>query len=181
MCIRDSIAGVGPASGEDQSGSGVGQAPNRPHQGGGMRSFFHRQGKFRPRSSAEATSDSPIPEDLWVKCPKCGELLYSKELDHNARVCPKCGNHFRLGARDRLALLTDDESFVEWDRGIQPEDPLHFVDPKGSYAAKLAQTQRKTGETDAMITGLAKIEGRPVVITVTDFDFMGASMGSVWG
>ena len=122
-----------------------------------------------------------MPEDLWVKCPKCGELIYSKELDHNARVCPKCGNHFRLGARDRLALLTDDESFVEWDRGIQPEDPLHFVDPKGSYAAKLAQTQRKTGETDAMITGLAKIEGRPVVITVTDFDFMGASMGSVWG
>jgi acetyl-CoA carboxylase carboxyl transferase subunit beta len=146
-----------------------------------MRSFFHRQGKFRPRSSAEATSDAPIPEDLWVKCPKCGELLYSKELDHNARVCPKCGNHFRLGARDRIALLTDADTFVEWDTGLRPEDPLEFVDPKGSYSDKLAQTQARTGETESLITGIAKIEGRPVAITVTDFDFMGASMGSVWG
>jgi len=146
-----------------------------------MRSFFHRQGKFRPRSSAEATSDSPIPEDLWVKCPKCGELLYSKELDHNARVCPKCGSHFRLGARDRIAILTDEDTFVEWDTGLRPEDPLEFVDPKGSYSDKLAATQAKTGETESLITGIAMIEGRPVVITVTDFDFMGASMGSVWG
>jgi acetyl-CoA carboxylase carboxyl transferase subunit beta len=146
-----------------------------------MRSFFHRQGKFRPRSSDEAESDAPIPEDLWVKCPKCGELLYSKELVDNARVCPKCGHHFRLNARDRIALLADPGTFIEWDSGIQPEDPLEFVDPKGSYADKLTQTQAKTGETDSLITGLAAIEGRPVVMVVTDFDFMGASMGSVWG
>jgi acetyl-CoA carboxylase carboxyl transferase subunit beta len=146
-----------------------------------MRSFFHRQGKFRPRSSDEAESDAPIPEDLWVKCPKCGELLYSRELDDNARVCPKCGHHFRLNARDRIALLADPDTFVEWDTGIQPEDPLEFVDPKGSYAAKLVQTQAKTGETDSLITGRASIEGRSIVMVVTDFDFMGASMGSVWG
>lgn len=146
-----------------------------------MRSFFQRQGKFRPRSSDEATGDSAIPEDMWVKCPKCGELIYSKELDHNDRVCPKCGHHFRLNARERIAFLTDDGSFVEWDPGIQPEDPLDFVDPKGAYAEKLASTQEKTGEIESLITGLGRIEDRPIVIAVTEFAFMGASMGSVWG
>jgi acetyl-CoA carboxylase carboxyl transferase subunit beta len=146
-----------------------------------MRSFFHRQGKFRPRSSEEANGDSPIPEDLWVKCPSCSELIYSKELEDNARVCPKCGHHFRLSARERIALLADPATFEEWDTGIRPEDPLAFVDPKGSYADKLVQTQGKTGENDAMITGFARIEDRPVVLAVTDWAFMGASMGSVWG
>lgn len=146
-----------------------------------MRSFFHRQGKFRPRSTDDASGDSAIPEDLWVKCPGCGELLYSRELAHNAQVCPKCGHHFRLGARDRISLLADEGSFIEWDAGVSPEDPLEFVDPKGSYAEKLVQTQRKTGETDSLISGVGQIEGRPIVLIVTEFAFMGASMGSVWG
>ncbi len=146
-----------------------------------MRSFFHRQGKFRPKSSEEKSGDAAIPEDLWVKCPSCGELIYSRELAHNAQVCPKCGHHFRLGARERIALLADDGTFMEWDADIAPEDPLEFVDPKGSYAEKLVQTQRKTGEKDSLITGVAQIDGRPVVLIVTEFAFMGASMGSVWG
>jgi acetyl-CoA carboxylase carboxyl transferase subunit beta len=146
-----------------------------------MRSFFHRQGKFRPRSTEEATGDSAIPEDLWVKCPKCGELIYSKELANNAQVCPKCTHHFRLGARERITLLADEGTFVEWDKGVSPEDPLEFVDPKGSYAEKLVQTQARTGETESLITGISQIEGRPVVTIVTEFAFMGASMGSVWG
>jgi len=146
-----------------------------------MRNFFQRQGKFRPRSSEEATGDSAIPEDMWVKCPKCGELIYSKELDHNDRVCPKCSHHFRLNARERIVLLADEGSFVEWDSGIQPEDPLEFVDPKGAYADKLVSTQEKTGETESLITGLSRIDGRPIVMAVTEFAFMGASMGSVWG
>lgn len=118
---------------------------------------------------------------MWVKCPKCGELIYSKELDHNDQVCPKCSHHFRLSARERIALLADEGSFAEWDRGIQPEDPLDFVDPKGAYIDKLASTQEKTGETESLITGLARIEGRPIVLAITEFAFMGASMGSVWG
>jgi acetyl-CoA carboxylase carboxyl transferase subunit beta len=146
-----------------------------------MRSFFHRQGKFRPRSSEQTTDASAIPEDLWVKCPKCNELIYSRELANNDQVCPKCSHHFRLGARDRITLLVDEGSFVEWDSGVSPEDPLEFVDPKGSYAEKLVATQAKTGEQESLISGIARIEGRPIVTIVTEFDFMGASMGSVWG
>jgi acetyl-CoA carboxylase carboxyl transferase subunit beta len=146
-----------------------------------MRSFFHRQGKFRPRSSDEASADSPIPEDLWVKCPSCGELIYSRELDQNAQVCPKCAHHFRLSARERIGLLVDPGSFGEWFSEIRPEDPLEFVDPKGSYADNLVRAQSRTGETESLIAGHATIEGRPLVLVVAEFNFMGASMGSVWG
>ncbi len=146
-----------------------------------MRNFFHRQGKFRPRPSEDTQGDHAIPEDLWVKCPKCTELIYSRELDRNARVCPKCSYHFRLGARDRIALIVDPESFVEWDVAIRPNDPLAFVDGQGPYHEKIARTQKKTGETEALITGRGTIDGRPLVMVVADFDFLGASMGSVWG
>ena len=145
-----------------------------------MREFFQRRGKFRPRSAAE-DGDVQIPEDLWVKCPKCHELVYSKELDRNAHVCPKCSYHFRLRARDRIDLLIDPETFVEWDDELRPEDPLRFVDGGGPYDLKLKQTRAKSGEPEALITGLGTIDGRPVAVAVCDFDFLGASMGSVFG
>ncbi|MCC6792838.1 MAG: acetyl-CoA carboxylase carboxyltransferase subunit beta [Thermomicrobiales bacterium] len=119
--------------------------------------------------------------DLWVKCPSCNELIYAKELQHNDRVCPKCGHHFRLRARERIALLTDEGSFEEWDAGIRPQDPLSFADGSGPYDRKLTSTQQKSGETEALISGRATIDGRPLALTVTDFDFLGASMGSVFG
>lgn len=146
-----------------------------------MRNFFQRQGKFRPRSSEDDRGDQMIPEDLWVKCPKCGELIYSKELDRTARVCPKCEHHFRLRARQRIRLLVDPGSFDEWDTGLRPEDPLEFVDGQGAYPDKIERTQTKTGEVEALITGFSRIGGRPLVVIVADFDFLGASMGSVWG
>lgn len=145
-----------------------------------MREFFQRRGKFRPRSAAE-DGDVQIPEDLWVKCPKCYELVYSKELDRNAHVCPKCSYHFRLRARDRIGLLIDPETFIEWDDELRPEDPLGFVDLAGPYDLKLKQTQAKSGEHEALITGQGTIDGRPVAVAVCDFDFLGASMGSVFG
>ncbi len=146
-----------------------------------MRNFFHRQGKFRPRAADGVPAEQVIPEDLWVKCPKCGELLYSKEVERNARVCPKCSHHFRLRARERIALLVDAGSFTEWDPGVRPVDPLAFVDGSGPYDQKLERSRQKTGEVEALITGEGRIEGRPVVLVVADFEFMGASMGSVWG
>lgn len=146
-----------------------------------MREFFQRRGKFRPQPADDERGDHPIPEDLWVKCPGCGDLLYSKELEHHERVCPKCGHHLRLRARQRIAMLTDAGSFHEWDAGLRPEDPLDFVDGTVPYSAKLEATQRKSGEPEALVSGEATIEGRPLVLAVADFGFLGASMGSVFG
>lgn len=145
-----------------------------------MREFFQRRGKFRPRH-ADDDGDVQIPEHLWVKCPRCQELVYSKELDRNARVCPKCAYHFRLRARERIGLLIDPDTFVEWDANVWPEDPLGFEDLAGPYDLKLKQTQAKTGEHEALVTGRGTIDGRPVAVAVCDFDFLGASMGSVFG
>ena len=115
-----------------------------------MRDFFHRRGKFRPEQADEERADLQIPDDLWIKCPKCGELIYSRELERNDRVCPKCAYHFRLRARERIAQLADPGSFVEWDADIRPEDPLGFADGAGSYDRKLEQTQSKSGEPEAL-------------------------------
>lgn len=149
-----------------------------------MRNFFQRQGKFRPLFRGdERDQDGPkqIPEDLWVKCPKCDELIYNRELERNGRVCPKCSHHFRLRARERLDLLVDEGSFTEWDTGIRSQDPLEFVDGQGPYHEKLEKTRQKTGETESLITGRATINGRPFAVVVAEFAFLGASMGSVWG
>jgi acetyl-CoA carboxylase carboxyl transferase subunit beta len=146
-----------------------------------MRGFFHRDDKFQPLQVDDDRSDQKDFGALWVKCPKCQELIYSKELEHNDRVCPKCEHHFRLRARERIAMLADDGSFQEWDAGIQPEDPLSFSDSSGSYTRKLRATQKKSGEAESLITGQAMIDGRPIALAVADFDFLGASMGSVFG
>jgi acetyl-CoA carboxylase carboxyl transferase subunit beta len=148
-----------------------------------MRNFFQRTGKFRPRTASEEerNDQQAIPDDLWVKCPKCHELIYSRELERNLQVCPKCNHHFRLRARERIAQLVDPGSFVEWDTNLRPEDPLRFVDVSGPYSDKLVKTQRKTGEIESLISGVGTLDGRRAVILVSDWDFMGASMGSVWG
>jgi len=146
-----------------------------------MRGIFHRGGKFQPLPTDDERPDQQIPGGLWVKCPKCNELIYSKELQHNDRVCPKCSYHFRLRARERIADLADTGSFIEWDAGLQPEDPLHFADGSGPYERKLRSIQEKSRETEALITGQATLDGRAIVLAVCDFDFLGASMGSVFG
>jgi acetyl-CoA carboxylase carboxyl transferase subunit beta len=146
-----------------------------------MRDFFQRRGKFRPEKGDEERADLQIPEDLWIKCPKCGELIYSRELDRSGRVCPKCAYHFRLRARERIAQVTDPGSFLEWHADVRPEDPLQFIDGVGSYDRKLEQTQGKSGEPEALIVGGAAIDDIPVALAVSDFEFLGASMGSVYG
>jgi len=146
-----------------------------------MRDFFQRRGKFRPEKADEERSDLQIPEDLWIKCPSCGELIYSRELERSAHVCPKCSHHLRLRARERIAQLSDPGSFVELHAEVRPQDPLSFADGAGSYEQKLEQTQSKSGESEALIVGAATIDGLPVTLAVSDFEFLGASMGSVYG
>jgi acetyl-CoA carboxylase carboxyl transferase subunit beta len=128
---------------------------------------------FRPRRDA-------YPPDLWTKCPSCGEMLFNKQLDKVLRVCPSCGHHFRLSAEARIAMLLDHGSFAERDAGLESEDPLGFVDQK-TYPDRIAAAQLATGMRDAAVWGTGTIDGRPVVLCVMDFGFMGGSMGAVVG
>jgi acetyl-CoA carboxylase carboxyl transferase subunit beta len=121
-----------------------------------------------------------VPEGLWIKCPACDAVLYRAELDRNLKVCPKCSNHMRIGARERLRALLDPEPLSEIGAGIQPEDPLKFKDNK-RYKDKLAQAQKATGESDALVAIAGQIRGEPVVACAFEFGFLGGSMGSVVG
>lgn len=146
-----------------------------------MRDFFRRQPKqFSSPEDAEERTRA-IPEDLWVKCPKCHELLYAKELERNLKVCAKCGHHFRLSAWERIELLMDADSFVEDDNEVAPSDPLGFISMDEPYPTKLRKTQAKTKLKEAIVSGEGCIEGQKVRAAVSDFAFMGASMGQAYG
>lgn len=133
----------------------------------------------RPKAVGEDRRKSPVPEGLWVKCEGCREIIYSKELERNQRICPKCDYHFRISAADRIALLLDDEG-DELFAGVAPADPLAFRDTK-PYKERLKQYGQSTGSEDAVVVVRGKIEGRDVVLAVMDYSFMGGSMGSVVG
>ena len=121
-----------------------------------------------------------IPEGLWIACTKCKAMLYKKEVQARLNVCPECGYHFTVTARERIAQLLDEDSFEEWFPNIRPADPLEFVD-RIPYAQRLRDEQKKTGLPDAAVVGKGFIRGRPLVLCITDFQFMAGSMGSVVG
>ncbi len=121
-----------------------------------------------------------IPEGLWVKCENCKEIIYRKELENNFKVCPKCNYHFRISARERISLLTDNGSFKELDSELRSPDPLGFKDTL-PYKERLQENEKKSGIKEAAIYGDAKINGKDIVIAVLDFSFMGGSMGTVVG
>jgi acetyl-CoA carboxylase carboxyl transferase subunit beta len=126
-------------------------------------------------------SERDLPEDIWTKCPKCGELLYNRELENNLKVCQKCGYHFRLLSSERIGYLADEGTFQEEGIDILPLDPIGFESVGQKYSTKLEETRAKTGLNDAVVYGLARIEETPAVLAVTDFRFFGGSMGSVYG
>lgn len=121
-----------------------------------------------------------VPEGVWTKCKNCQEIIYSKEIERNMNVCPKCDYHFRIGARERIAMLLDEGSFVEQDAGMRSVDFLDFKDTK-RYKDRVKAAVKKVGDGDAVICGPGTIEGLPVVVAVFDFNFLGGSMGSVVG
>ncbi len=126
---------------------------------------------FGPREKKE------IPDGVWLKCDRCGEILYRKALEKSLWVCDKCRFHFRISSKDYLDLLLDEGNFRETDAGLLPTDPLGFKD----YEDKIRDSQKKTQLKEAVISGEGKIGGHEVVISVMDFRFRGGSMGSVVG
>ena len=128
----------------------------------------------------ESRKPSPIPEGVWTKCPGCEQALYTEELERSLRVCPKCGHHFRLGARTRLLSFLDPDTAVEIGADVRPKDPLKFVDSK-PYPKRIADASAKVGETDALVVMAGELRREPVVAAAFEFGFMGGSMGSVVG
>lgn len=121
-----------------------------------------------------------IPAGLWHKCAECSTANYIRELEANDYVCPKCSYHMALTAQQRVDLLMDKDTFQEMDADLGSLDPLGFKGPK-TYLQKLEADQAITGLKDAVITGIGKIDGKDVVLGVTDSRFIMGSMGSVVG
>ncbi len=121
-----------------------------------------------------------LPDGLWEKCPACGEILYLKELIKLQSVCPKCDYHFRLNPSRYIDMLADESSFTEIDKSVSSIDPIQFRDSK-KYKDRIHSAREKTGSNSAVMTGTATMGGRPVVLGIMDFSFMGGSMGSAVG
>ena len=123
---------------------------------------------------------SRVPEGLWVKCPECDAIIYTRDLFKSLSVCTKCGHHFRLTARERLLMLFDGEHWVEHDAGLRSNDPLHFTDTK-PYRNRLDASEKATGLADAIIVGVGRIDGREAVVAAMEYSFIGGSLGVVMG
>ncbi|MBE3021779.1 acetyl-CoA carboxylase carboxyltransferase subunit beta [Campylobacter sp. RM13119] len=125
----------------------------------------------------------PRPEEApthWVKCDHCHSLMYYKEVEACFNVCPKCAHHMRLKPEERIKLICDEGTFIEFDANLKPVDPLNFVDKK-SYKKRISESSEKTGRNSSVICGEAKCEGVGIQLVVFDFGFMGGSLASVEG
>ena len=133
-----------------------------------------------PRINKGGAAKKSIPEGLWSKCSACEAVLYRADLESNHSVCPKCGHHQRIRARDRLDKLLDAEGRSEVGASVVPVDPLKFKDSR-KYSERLSGATKDTGEDDAMVVMRGTIHELPVVVACFEFEFMGGSMGSVVG
>ena len=138
--------------------------------------WFRKEKK--PKEAVE--KQVAIPEGLWIKCDECKEMLYRKDVDQNLSVCPRCGYHFRLTARERYAILFDDGKYKELAGDIRSSDPLEFRDTK-RYRDRLRVYEQRVGKGDAVLVAEGKLDGVPVVVCAMEYGFMGGSMGSVVG
>lgn len=134
----------------------------------------------KPKYTIVRLKKKEIPDGLWTKCEECPETLYNKTLEENHKVCPKCDYHFVLNANERIGLIIDEDTFVEYDKDMVSADPLDFKGPK-TYKDKLASDSAATGLKDAVISGEGKINNKKIIIAVTDSRFIMGSMGSVVG
>ena len=138
---------------------------------------------FSKISFDSKSKEQPTKKDApshWIKCPECNALMFFKEVENQDNICPKCNFHMRIGAKRRIEILTDKDSFVEFDAELKPNDPLKFVD-KTSYKKRVEEALKNTGRTSSVVSGEALINDIPVQMVVFDFSFMGGSLGSVEG
>ncbi len=134
----------------------------------------------KPKLPSRKSKKRDIPEGLWTKCPKCGTMVFDKELDENLKVCPRCQHHFPISARERIHSLVETCTFEEMDASMTSVDVLEFTGV-ASYTSKLEDYQKSTGMKDAVLTGVCKIGEHRTALGVMDFGFLGGSMGSVVG
>lgn len=121
-----------------------------------------------------------IPEGIWTKCESCDQMVYRAELERNLNVCPKCGHHQRIAARERILRFLDNGELIEIGENLEPKDILKFKDTK-RYKDRISAAQKTTNEKDAIVVIKGNLKGIPVVCAAFEFSFMGGSMGSVVG
>jgi acetyl-CoA carboxylase carboxyl transferase subunit beta len=131
------------------------------------------------RVQSPSAVSSPA-DDIWLKCPECKEITFRKEVERNLNVCPKCAHHYRVTVDQRLTITVDPRSWREMFADLAIGDPLEFVDSR-PYPVRMEAARRAAGRNDAVLTGLAKIEGHDTALALMDFGFMGGSMGIVVG
>jgi len=128
----------------------------------------------------KVSQDPDESDGLWVKCSECAQVAYRKDLISNFNVCSNCDHHNRINSDERIKIISDKDSFKEFDNSLSPTDPLKFKDRR-SYSDRIKENQDGTGLKDGVITGLCTINAMPLALAVMDFRFMGGSMGSVVG
>ena len=122
-----------------------------------------------------------IPFGLWMKCPSCGQMQFTKTVEENLNVCPACNFHMKVNGPTRAKQLLDEGSFESLGEDLEPKDLLRFQDEGGSYEEKLTKTKAKAGVSEAVLAGRGTIDGHPVSVAIMDFSFRGGSMGVVVG
>lgn len=132
------------------------------------------------KNTSTSSRKANVPEGVWTKCTSCDQVLYREELKRHLEVCPKCGHHMRIDARERLLGLLDQDSVQELAAELEPKDILKFKDLK-KYKDRITAAQKDTGEKDALITFYGTLYNMPIVAAASNFSFMGGSMGSVVG
>ncbi|WBW97660.1 acetyl-CoA carboxylase, carboxyltransferase subunit beta [Oceanirhabdus sp. W0125-5] len=164
----------------------------------GIKKLFKKKSKYIELTTVEAVSEKillneergnitqdttidenapSIPEGMWQKCKKCGTILYNKDLDKNLMVCKECDHHMRVNSRKRIEMVIDKGTFVELDKDMISKNPLSYE----GYEDKVGAYSEKTGENEAVVTGVGFINGVKAVIGVMNSGFMMGSMGSVVG
>ena len=134
----------------------------------------------RPKLGKLIKGESQIPDNLWQRCPGCGEMLFHRDLEENLYVCHHCNHHLRVSAEKRLEILFDNGHFEKVPLLEVLQDPLRFKDTK-KYLDRLRSYREKTGHQDALVVAEGKIKGKKVIVAAFDFNFMGGSMGMYVG